>query len=337
MAVSLRPWHTFKMSATADMLFAFDSVEKLLNTIDVLESHKTSFRVLGHGSNVVFSTHFSGWILLNRIMGIEIVQEDADYITLEVGGGVCWHQLVLQTLQRGWFGLENMISIPGTVGAAPMQNIGAYGTELADVFQSCQAVSLDTRQLKTYGHADCAFGYRTSFFKSELARGNQYVVTSVVLRLAKQAKVNLSYPRLQAFITKNHSSRSITPYLIASAVRALRCQRLPNWLKVGTVGSFFINPIISSQDYSKLLGSWPSLDAKQLASGDVKLFAGNLLTLAGFRGYRHGGLVMSAVNPIVITNEYGATTDDLLQLLAEVTQRMIASFNITLVVEPKIF
>ena len=337
MAVSLRSWHTFQMSATCESVCAFDSVEKLQLLVKLLHAQGCCYQVLGHGSNVLFTKHYPGWILLNRIQGVRVVQETSDSVSLDVGGGVNWHGLVVYALYRGWFGIENLISIPGTVGAAPIQNIGAYGTEVGEVLESCEALSLATNRVHRFEHKDCQFGYRTSFFKRSAAEDESFVVTSVRIRLRKKASINMVYPRLQNWIARYYPNCPVTPYIVAKSVRALRMSRLPNWLEVGTVGSFFINPIVPHEIYQHLLNKWPQLDALPLADGRIKLFAGNLLNLAGLSGFREGGLLMTSINPMVVVNDGQADYQDLSRLREYVDKKMQALFGITLVVEPKIF
>lgn len=337
MAVSLRPWHTFKMSATADRLRAFASENQLLNLMITHEQGGGPFLVVGHGSNLIFTKHFSGSVWLNRIMGLRCVYEDDREVVIEVGSGVSWHHLVVTCLNRGWYGLENLISIPGTVGAAPVQNIGAYGVELADVFESCRAYSFQEKDFLSYSKQDCAFGYRTSFFKRQSQQGKQAIITSVRLRLSKLPRdLQVGYPRLSQYLAEHHAQENITPVVVARAVRAIRLARLPNPQQVGTVGSFFINPVVTNS-CQKLLASRFALDSVVLQGGGVKLFAGNILRICGFAGYRQGGLCMTPINPMVIVNDAQASYDDLARLLQAVRTSVQEKMGLSLEIEPNIF
>jgi UDP-N-acetylmuramate dehydrogenase len=337
MAVSLRPWHTFKMSATADSLRAFATENQLLDLIHVQEQTGTPFLVVGHGSNLIFTKHFSGAVWLNRIMGFRCVYEDDREVVVEVGSGVSWHHLVVMCLSRGWYGLENLISIPGTVGAAPVQNIGAYGVELADVFESCRAYSFQEKDFLFYAKQDCAFGYRTSVFKQQSQQGRQVIITSVRLRLSKLPQdLQVGYPRLAHYLAEHHAQDRVTPALVARAVRAVRLARLPNPHQVGTVGSFFINPVVTKSCWEALASRF-ALDSVVLQDGGVKLFAGNILRICGFAGYRQGGLCMTPINPMVIVNDAQANYGDLAHLLQAVEDSVQEKMGLSLEVEPNIW
>ena len=336
MAVSLRPWHTFKMSATADTLRAFGNEDQLLSLIAEQRKTGQASLVLGHGSNFIFTKHFSGAVWLNQIMGLRCVAENEQEVVIEVGAGVSWHHLVVTCLSRGWFGLENLISIPGTVGAAPVQNIGAYGVELADVFVSCRAYCFEKKSFHTFSKQACAFGYRTSFFKQQSQQGKRFIITSVRLRLLKDTQVlQVSYPRLAQYLAEHHAGDCITPALVAKVVRAVRLARLPNPAQVGTVGSFFINPVVTAATWRALSSRFP-LDAVDLPGGDVKLFAGNILRFCGFSGYRQGGLCMLPINPMVVVNDAQASYHDLAQLLQTVQTSVQQKMGVMLEVEPNI-
>lgn len=260
--------------------------------------------VLGGGSNVLFAGDFPGLVLLNRIGGIRIEEEDGGEVLLSAGGGVNWHELVLWTLNHHIYGLENLSLIPGTVGAAPIQNIGAYGVELRDVFHSLQAVELATGEMHTFGPKACEFGYRDSVFKRE--RKGDFFITRVFLRLSRKPRLNLTYGAIGKTLAGMGVSDP-SPKDVSRAVVHIRQSKLPDPAQIGNAGSFFKNPEVPVEVFDRLREQFPDIVSYPLPGGRVKVPAGWLIERAGWKGRRIGNTGCYDHQALVIVNYGGAT------------------------------
>lgn len=289
--------------------------------------------VLGSGSNVILPHYYDGVVLLNQMRGIYMVSSNQQFVDIEVAGGENWHDFVSWSVNSGYFGLENLALIPGTVGAAPVQNIGAYGVEMADFMLSCRVWDSYQKRVKILEKADCEFAYRTSVFKTH-AKG-RYIILAVRFRLQRQPQCCVVYPRLQAYLAS--VNQPITPRSVMAAVVAIRSQRLPDWRSMGTAGSFFTNPIVSKQQADRLKRQCPELVTIALSDNTVKVFAGDLLRLAGWRAYCEDCIMTSSVNPLVLLHKGGATRAKLYRFVQKLTASVYRQFGIMLTVEPEIF
>lgn len=332
MAVCLRHRHTLRLPAQCKSFHVFSSQTSLLNVLDNVSDFDTCI-LIGSGSNVVLPSYHPGEVIHNAIHGVVVEKDNQKQVDLRVGAGVVWHDLVRYCMQKRWYGLENLALIPGTVGAAPVQNIGAYGVEIADVLLSCEVMDIQSNTIKTMRKEDCGFGYRSSIFKGFFAL--RYIILSVCLRLHKQPVCNFKYPRLSQWLAKKNLQP--TPEHIFHAVMSIRRTRLPDWHRVGTVGSFFVNPVVSREQFQSLSRWHAELHYVENPSGGIKLFAGRLLTLAGWRGFQDAGLSTSAKNPLVIVHKYGGSRKRLIALISAMQASVHALFSIKLVVEPVIF
>jgi UDP-N-acetylmuramate dehydrogenase len=279
----------------------------------------------------VFLPEVSAGVLQPALQGRTKRAEDEDFVWLEAGAGENWHEFVRWTLQQGWPGLENLSLIPGTVGAAPIQNIGAYGAELENFVDGVEAVDIHTGAVRQYQREDCAFAYRDSIFKHA---HRDCVITKVIFKLPKRWKPCLAYQELVHELEQHGDPHSMTPLQISDAVIDLRTRKLPDWRKLGNVGSFFKNPLVSAQFYQDLLQRYPKLPAYPQAQGQVKLAAGWLIEQAGWKGRRLGAVGVYEKQALVLVNHGAANGRELLSLAHAVASSVKQQFGIELEQEP---
>ena len=328
---SLRAFNTFGIDQPAEHLVEIDTVATLRR---VLELSQGPYFVLGGGSNLLLTQPVKGHVLLNRIYGRGIIAEDADTVRLRFGGGENWHDAVLYTLEQGYGGIENLSLIPGTVGAGPIQNIGAYGVELKDVFVQLEAVHLATGEMHVFGKEALQFGYRDSFFKR--AGKGKYFIVSVDLELRKRDyDLRTDYGAIRAEL----EARGIadpTPSDVSAAVIAIRRSKLPDPAEIGNSGSFFKNPVVDAAQYRQVKAAHPDVVSYPLPDGRYKIPAGWLIERAGWKGKRVGNTGSHAKQALVLVN-YGEATGAEVRQLATAIQRSIAEqFGITLQTEVNI-
>lgn len=285
--------------------------------------------VLGGGSNILFTKNFDGIILHNHFEGIGVVSVDEDYAFVKAGAGEVWHDLVLYCLAKNFGGIENLSLIPGFVGAAPIQNIGAYGEELKNVFHSLTAIDLTSGESKTFSIDECRFGYRDSIFKREAK--NKYIITDVTLRMNKKPAINTTYGAIEKELGHMHVT-SPTIRDVSNAVIKIRTSKLPDPKVIGNCGSFFKNPTIPIEKYDRLQQVFPDLVAYP-APGAMKLSAGWMIEKCGWKGKRHGNVGMHKDQALVLVNYGGATGRELLQHAAEVQKSVKESFGIIMEAE----
>ena len=291
--------------------------------------------VLGGGSNLVLPSEFDGLVVHMAITERALAGEDAEARYVRFGGGELWHDAVAWTLAQGWPGLENLALIPGTVGAAPIQNIGAYGLELADRFQELTACDLDTGDLLRFDRAACRFAYRDSVFKAEgWSRAGRYVIVDVTLRLPKIWQANTGYADLSAYLQREGDAASPTPQRIFEAVCAVRRGKLPDPSVLPNAGSFFQNPVVDAGLAERLRAAHPTLPVYPQADGRAKLAAGWLIEHAGWKGRDLGPVGMYKKQALVLVNRGGAVADDVAQLMRAVQRDVRATFGVDLSVEP---
>jgi len=311
---SLKPFNTFGIDATARYFTEAESFWDVQNILSSEQFRQVPKLFLGGGSNVLFTGNFDGLVVLIRIKGIKKVREDATHTWLRVGAGVNWHNFVLYTIDRNLGGIENLSLIPGTVGAAPMQNIGAYGVEIKDTFDSLEAIEMATGQIHTFTNAECRFGYRESVFKHELK--GQYIITSVTFRLTRNPTVfNTSYGDIERTL-REMSITETTLRAVSEAVIHIRQSKLPDPREIGNAGSFFKNPIIPQAQFNTLAKSYPDLPSYPAGEGFVKIPAGWLIEQAGWKGVRVGNVGVHKRQALVLVN-YGHGMGTELQQLAQ--------------------
>lgn len=327
--VSLKPYNTFGIDASTrywvDISHEND-LQTLLNLTDFIDTPKL---ILGGGSNVLLCHNFDGLVVKISIQGINVVREDDAHIYLTVGAGVNWHSLVQFCVQQGYAGMENLSLIPGTVGAAPMQNIGAYGVELEQVFESLTAVHILTGEKRTFNHADCAFGYRESVFKRELK--GQYIITSVTFQLDRHPIFHTRYGAIQETLAEMGISESnLSIKAISEAVIRIRRSKLPDPAQIGNAGSFFKNPEIPKVQFDALQANYPAVPGYRIGDDIVKVPAGWLIEQAGWKGYRSGDAGVHAKQALVLVNYGKATGDEILNLSKQVQESVLAKFGVAI-------
>ena len=331
--VSLLPYNTFGLDVQARYFARFASADELRLLLKLSEVQTAAKLILGGGSNLLFTQDFQGVVLKNEIRGLEISHEDGDTHTalVRAGAGESWHGLVEYALDQGLSGLENLSLIPGTVGAAPLQNIGAYGAELRDTFEQLEAVALRTGELRVFNAAECGFGYRESVFKNELR--DQFVVTAVVLRLHRQARPNVRYGAITDTLAELGITGEPTAQEVSRAVIHIRRAKLPDPAVVGNAGSFFKNPELSQARFDHLKSQYPDLPGYPVPGG-VKVPAAWLIERAGWKGLRRGpGAGTHGVHDrqaLVLVHHGGATGGELRQLAEEIIASVRRQFAIEL-------
>ena len=328
--VDLSALNTFGLRARAARLVRLRSAEQLAAVIAEPAWASAPRLVLGGGSNVVLCGDFAGTVLKVEIRGRRLVREESAAWIVEAAGGESWHDFVRWTLAQGWPGLENLSLIPGTVGAAPIQNIGAYGLELAERFEGLDALDLRSGARQSFGLQDCAFGYRDSVFKRNPGR---WLVTAVRFRLPRPWQARLAYAELVHEVQAAGVS-SPTALDISDAVCAIRRRKLPDPAEIGNVGSFFKNPVVDAAHGARLLAGHPAMPHYPQADGRVKLAAGWLIEQAGWKGRDLGAVGSFERQALVLVNRGGATGTDLMRLAQAIMADVEAGFGVRLEPEP---
>ncbi len=327
---SLKALNTFGINVNALLYAEFANIAELLELIQTKEFASHPSMILGGGSNVLFSKNYDGLVLANRIKGIEVVEKQYDTVIIKAGAGEAWHQLVIYCIENSYGGVENLSLIPGSVGAGPMQNIGAYGVEIKNVFDSLEAINLRTGALESFSAKDCEFGYRESVFKNKLK--DQYVITTVSLKLTLNHKVNTSYGAIEAELSKQGiNSPSIKD--ISDAVIRIRQSKLPDPATIGNAGSFFKNPEISATEYSRLQTEFPAIVGYKLDNGNVKLAAGWLIEQCGWKGKRIGNTGSHKDQALVLVNYGDATGQEVYALALKIKNSVLEKFKVPIVPE----
>jgi len=336
--VSLRPYNTFGLDVQARYFARFTSADALRQLLQLPQVQAANKLILGGGSNLLFTQDFAGVVLKNEIRGLEISSEDGETQTalVRAGAGESWHGLVEYALDQGLSGIENLSLIPGTVGAAPLQNIGAYGAELRDTFDHLEAVDLRTGELRVFAAGECGFGYRESVFKNVLK--GQFVVTAVVLRLHRQARPsgyapNVRYGAIADTLAELGITGEPTSRDVSRAVVHIRRSKLPDPAQIGNAGSFFKNPEISQAKFDHLKSEYPDLPGYPVPGG-MKVPAGWLIEKAGWKGMRRGpGTGTHGVHDrqaLVLVNHGGATGSEVRQLAEEIIASVRQQFGLEL-------
>jgi UDP-N-acetylmuramate dehydrogenase len=323
---SLKAYNTFGIEATASYFGRFSSVEELT---PILRNYsQEELLILGGGSNVLFvKDHFEGLVLVNEIKGFEIVADTSDFAIVKVGGGEVWHEFVLKCIEKGLCGVENLSLIPGSVGASPMQNIGAYGVEIKDVFEKLEAYHIASGEVHIFSKVDCEFGYRESVFKRKLK--GQYIITAVYYRLSKVQNVNTSYGVIESELVKmGITSPSIKD--VSNAVIEIRRSKLPDPKEIGNAGSFFKNPVVDVSVLENIKKEFPSVPNYPSESGKVKLAAGWLIEQAGWKGKTLGHFGVHKLQALVLVNYNGATGQEIFDLSTAVINDVLSKFGVEL-------
>lgn len=322
---SLKRYNTFGIDVIAHRFATFSSADELAQLLQLTGG--TPFMILGGGSNMLLTKNIDGWVLKNEVAGIEKVNEDDDFVYIKAGAGENWHRFVLHCIDHHWAGLENLSLIPGNVGASPMQNIGAYGVEIKDVFHELTAFHVKEHSLHKFSLAECEFGYRESVFKRKYK--GQFVILDVTYRLRKKPVFNISYGAIGDELSKMGITE-LNIRAISDAVIRIRSSKLPDPAQIGNAGSFFKNPSIPSSRYETLKQQFPAIVGYPNADGTVKLAAGWLIEQCGWKGYRKGDAGVHAKQALVLVNYGNATGEEIYQLSGEVMKSVKEKFGVEL-------
>ena len=332
---SLKKYNTFGIDVCAKYFTEFNSESQLEEALEFNRQQTTNNKLLtlGGGSNILFTKNFDGLVLKNEIKGIEVVNEDEEFIYVKAGAGENWHRFVLYCIENNFCGVENLSLIPGNIGASPMQNIGAYGVEIKDVFYCLEAYHLQEKKLVTFNLSDCAFGYRESVFKNKYL--NQFIITSVTYKLNKQPTFNTSYGAIEQELEKMGITQ-LNVKAISDAVINIRNSKLPNPKEIGNAGSFFKNPEISSHRFKELKQVFPTIVGYQLPNNNVKLAAGWLIEQCGptngtsWKGFRNGDAGCHGKQALVLVNYGNAKGNEIYTLSTQIVDSVKEKFGVEL-------
>ncbi len=328
--ISLKNFNTFGINTMAKQFASFKNLDEL-NALMPSVNSKTI--ILGAGSNILFCQNIVGLVIKNEIDGIEKFQETAEHVFVKAGAGINWHSFVLYCLDNGYAGVENLALIPGNVGASPMQNIGAYGVEIKDVFHSLEAFDLEEKKLIVFDKASCAFGYRESVFKN-IYKG-RFIILSVTYKLSKKPVFNTSYGAIETELEKMNV-QELSIRAIAEAVISIRSSKLPDPKKIGNAGSFFKNPEIGITRFEKLKARFPGIIGYTLENGNVKLAAGWLIEHCGpeegksWKGFRSGDAGCHEKQALVLLNYGNASGREIFELSASILKSVQEKFDVLL-------
>ena len=330
---SLLDLNTFHMDVKAQWFASFSSKAELRAFLADKRVTEEPLLILGGGSNILFTEDFEGVVLKNNIKGIQVEEENNDSVLVDVGAGENWHQFVLQAVENGWAGIENLSLIPGSVGASPIQNIGAYGVEVKDVIVSVEAVNIHTKESRQFNNSDCQFGYRDSVFKRE--EKGKWIITKVRFALRKNATLNTTYGAIKDTLDQMGIS---VPTIkdVSQAVIAIRQSKLPDPVQIGNAGSFFKNPEISVNQFASLKENYPNIVSYPIDATKVKVPAGWLIETAGWKGKNFGTYGVHKDQALVLVNYGNADGNDIKKLSQSIKHSIWEMFGIQLETEVNI-
>ena len=329
--VNLQTYNSFGFPTTAKYFVEIFDVDELKKLIQTHEFKTEKHLVLSGGNNILFTNdHFDGIVILMNNKGIEVVHEDGDDIIVRAQAGEDWPEFVKKMVDQGLYGLENLAHIPGKVGAAPVQNIGAYGMELKDCFMQCKALNLATGATQVFTNEACRFGYRESIFKRELK--GQYIILSVDFQLSKQGDLKLEYGNIKSYLAE-HGMDHPTLQQLHDAICAIRDAKLPDVQQIGSAGSFFKNPVIPSEQFSALQQQYPEIPHYPDAEGMVKVPAGWLIEQAGWKGWRDDHVGVYEKQALVLVHYGGGKGQDIVNLSQKIQKSVEEKFGILITPE----
>lgn len=330
--ISLKSYNTFGIDAKAKHFISVSSVQELTDALN-LEDYPDIF-ILGGGSNMLLTQDVNALVIHVNIKGITIISENDKHVVVKAEAGENWHEFVSWCLDRDFGGVENLSLIPGNVGTAPIQNIGAYGVELKDSFVSCEALNVHTKELKSFLNTDCQFDYRNSIFKQE-AKGD-YIICNVTFKLTKnQHKLHTAYGAIQSELDSMQISNP-TIQDVSKAVIAIRQSKLPDPKEIGNSGSFFKNPVITNEAYQKLQVLFEDIPGYPVSENETKVPAGWLIEKAGFKGKRFGDYGVHKKQALVLVNYGDANGTDILNLAKLIQNTIMRIFGIQIEAEVNI-
>ncbi|RAI93887.1 UDP-N-acetylmuramate dehydrogenase [Algoriphagus yeomjeoni] len=324
--ISLKPFNTFGIDKTARFFVAVKSINQLKEALKWAKSQNIKPLILGGGSNILLTKNQEKLVIKIEIEGINTALEEEKFYLIEAGAGVNWHEFVLIAIENGWAGIENLSLIPGTVGASPMQNIGAYGVEIKDVFSSLKALNRGTLEIEEFNAEQCQFGYRESIFKHELK--GKYVICSVVFRLQKEPIFHTEYGAIQETLESN-GIKELSIKAISDAVIEIRQSKLPDPKEIGNSGSFFKNPTISAVHFQDLKDEYPIIPGYPNEEG-IKVPAAWLIEQCGWKGQRFGEIGVHGKQPLVLVNYGDGDGNEIKNLSEKIQQSVFEKFKINI-------
>tara|TARA_B100000767_G_scaffold167897_1_gene157271 strand:- start:830 stop:1846 length:1017 start_codon:yes stop_codon:yes gene_type:complete len=327
---SLKNHNTFGIDVKAKYFSTFNSVHKLKEILEINLHEKEKFFILGSGSNILLTKDYDGFILHNKIEGISILKDNKNEILVEVGSGVVWHDFVMWSVNQKLSGIENLALIPGTVGASPVQNIGAYGMEVKDSITKVHTLEIKNKKIRIFSNKDCEFSYRNSIFKKEEER--KFIITKVEFKLSKKHLNKTSYGEIEEEL-KNLKLK-VAPASIARAVIKVRNRKLPNPKVLGNSGSFFKNPIIKTSEFNTLKKEFPKMVGYTISNSQTKVAAGWLIDNAGLKGYRKADAGVHKNQALVLVNYGNASGTEIMNLAKEIQQKIKVKYGI--IIEPEV-
>jgi UDP-N-acetylmuramate dehydrogenase len=328
--VSLKPFNSFGIDVRAQLFAEAHGDADVREALAYAAAQAVPLLVIGGGSNLLLTRDIPALVLRMATRGIRVLRDDGKHVLVEAEAGEAWHPFVLWTLEHGLCGLENLSLIPGTVGAAPMQNIGAYGVEIKDVFAGLTALDRQTGELRDFNLEECNFAYRDSLFKHETGR---WLILRVRFALSRVSHLKLDYGPVQQRLAGQGITEA-TPSDVSRAICSIRREKLPDPAELGNAGSFFKNPLVSQALAAELQGLYPDLVAYPQADGQMKLAAGWLIDKAGWKGFRDGDAGVHKMQALVLVNYGGATGHDIANLALRIQQDIAERFKVDLEMEP---
>lgn len=328
--VSLKPFNSFGVDVRAQLFAEAHSDDDVREALAYATAHDVPLLVIGGGSNLLLTADIAALVLRMATRGIRVLSDDGSRVVIEAEAGEPWHPFVLHTLALGFSGLENLSLIPGTVGAAPMQNIGAYGVEIKDVFAGLTALDRHTGELRDFSLEECNFAYRDSLFKQQPGR---WLILRVRFKLDRGAQLHLEYGPVRQRLTEQGIEQP-TPSDVSRAICSIRSEKLPDPAVLGNAGSFFKNPLVSAAQVAQIKQEHPDVVAYAQADGQMKLAAGWLIERAGWKGFRDGDAGVHKLQALVLVNYGNATGLQLLSLAQRIQKDITERFNVELEMEP---
>lgn len=327
---NLKPYNTFGITAYASRFVEVTTESEMR---DVLINNK-DILILGGGSNILFTKDYAGLVIHNALKGIEVIDQNNDHVTVKVASGEIWHEFVLHAISNNWGGVENLSLIPGTVGAAPMQNIGAYGVEVKEVIVKVDAINRATGESRSFSREECMFGYRESVFKRDLKE--KFFISSVTLSLTKNNhRLNVSYGAISDTL-KQMNVLQPTIRDVSDAVIAIRTSKLPDPKVIGNAGSFFKNPVIDVEKYNEIKKQFPSIPGYSSDNQEVKVPAGWLIEQCSLKGFRSGDVGVHKHQALVLVNYSNGSGEEILALSKKIQRTVKETFDIELNAEVNI-
>jgi len=323
--ISLKKFNSFGIDVNAKLLAAIQNAEQAKQVLTQYKDEE--LLILGGGSNVLFTKDFNGLVLHNCIRGIEVIDKNNEEVSIKFGAGEVWHNAVIHCIEMGYAGIENLSLIPGNCGAAPMQNIGAYGVEIKDVFSSLEALHIPSGEIHNFSNSDCGFGYRESIFKNKVK--GEYLILNITLKLKKKPEFNISYGAISQQLEKM-GAKDLSIKAVSDAVIQIRQSKLPDPKEIGNAGSFFKNPIISKELLEEIQRSYPDIVNYPVDEDKVKLAAGWLIDQAGWKGYRKADFGVHKNQALVLVNYGIAKGSEIYNLSEEILQSVQEKYGVDL-------